>query len=58
MRRYNKGTKSDEERTPSEYLWRVMGLAKLEWQLLTLAILTTVVTSTAGAYARPLFSST
>lgn len=48
--RSDKGTKADQERTPAEYLWRVMGLAKLEWQLLTLAIVTTLVTSAAALF--------
>ena len=48
--RGDKGTKADQERTPAEYLWRVMGLAKLEWQLLTLAIATTFITSAAALF--------
>ena len=48
--RGDKGSKAHEERTPAEYLWRVLALAKLEWQLLTLAILTTLVTSAAALF--------
>ena len=48
--RGDKGTKEDQERTPAEYLWRVLGLAKLEWPLLTLAIITTLVTSAAALF--------
>ena len=48
--RGDKGSKAREERTPAEYLWRVLALAKLEWQLLTLAILTTLVTSAAALF--------
>ena len=48
--RGDRGTKSELERTPAEYLWRVMALAKLEWPLLTLAIVTTLVTSAAALF--------
>ena len=48
--RGDKGTKAHIEGTPKDYLWRVMGLAKLEWQLLTLAITTTVITSCAALF--------
>ena len=48
--RGDKGTKANLEGTPAQYLWRVLGLAKLEWALLTLAILTTVVTSAASLF--------
>ena len=48
--RGDKGTKAENERTPAEYLWRVMALAKLEWQLITLAICTTLVTSAAALF--------
>jgi ABC-type multidrug transport system fused ATPase/permease subunit len=48
--RSDKGTKADQEKTPAEYLSRVMGLAKLEWQLLTLAIITTLITSGAALF--------
>lgn len=48
--RGDKGSKAHIEGTPKDYLWRVMGLAKLEWQLLTVAIVTTVVTSAAALF--------
>ena len=48
--RGDKGTKAENERTPAEYLWRVMALAKLEWQLIALAICTTFVTSAAALF--------
>mmetsp|Transcript_19604 Transcript_19604/g.49066 ORF Transcript_19604/g.49066 Transcript_19604/m.49066 type:complete len:735 (+) Transcript_19604:347-2551(+) len=48
--RGDKGTKADKEKTPAEYLWRVMLLAKLEWQLLSLAVLTTLITSSAALF--------
>ncbi len=48
--RGDKGTKADQERTPAEYLWRVLGLAKLEWQLLACAIGLTLVTSVAALF--------
>ena len=48
--RGDKGTKAENERTPGEDLWRVMALAKLEWQLIALAICTTLVTSAAALF--------
>ena len=48
--RGDKGTKANLESTPAQYLWRVMGLAKMEWALLTLAMATTVVTSAAALF--------
>jgi len=48
--RGDKGTKANLEGTPAQYLWRVLGLAKLEWALLTLAICTTIVTSAAALF--------
>ena len=38
------------ESTPAQYLWRVLGLAKLEWPLLTLAMCTTIITSAASLF--------
>ncbi len=48
--RVDKGSKAHIDGTPKDYLWRVMDLAKLEWQLLTVAIVTTVVTSAAALF--------
>ena len=48
--RGDKGTKANLESTPAQYLWRVLGLAKLEWPLLTLAMCTTIITSAATLF--------
>ena len=48
--RGDKGTKANLESTPAQYLWRVLGLAKLEWPLLTLAMCTTIITSAASLF--------
>jgi len=48
--RGDKGTRAHVEGTPAQYLWRVMGLARLEWGLLTVALLTTIVTSACALF--------